>query len=388
MSGCNWQKDISGCGLVGFINRQGEAVGGEIIVRGISCMNERGNGLGAGYAAYGIYPEFREMYALHVMYDGRQAQVECENHFKETIHVVHAEEIPTRAVKGMGGHPILRRYFVRAPKELADREPGFNEDDYLVRLVMDVNRKIAGAFVFSSGKNMGAFKGVGFPERIAEFFRIDEYSGHIWTAHTRFPTNTPGWWGGAHPFALLDWSIVHNGEISSYGINKRYLEMFGYHCTLLTDTEVVAYLLDLLIRRHGLSKRMACHVLAPPFWEEIERLGPEERHLFTTLRAVYGSAMLNGPFAILFAYNGGLVGLNDRVKLRPLVAATKGEWTYMASEECAIRAVCPDVEKVWAPRAGEPVIAELEGTTIQPKESTNVTASSPSAKRGIAHPGR
>ena len=25
----------------------------------------------------------------------------------------------------------------------------------------------------------------------------------------------PGWWGGAHPFALLDYSVVHNGEISS-----------------------------------------------------------------------------------------------------------------------------------------------------------------------------
>ena len=31
----------------------------------------------------------------------------------------------------------------------------------------------------------------------------------------------------------------------------------------------------------------------------------------------------------------------------------------MASEESAIRTICPDPEKVWAPKAGEPVIAEL-----------------------------
>ena len=111
---------------------------------------------------------------------------------------------------------------------------------------MKINSEMEGGYVFSSGKNMGAFKGVGNPKEIAEFFRIDEYEGYIWTGHTRFPTNTPGWWGGAHPFTLLDWSIVHNGEISSYGINKRYLEMFGYKLTLLTDTEVVAYTLDLL----------------------------------------------------------------------------------------------------------------------------------------------
>ena len=30
--------------------------------------------------------------------------------------------------------------------------------------------------------------------------------GYSFTAHGRYPTNTLGWWGGAHPFTLLDWS--------------------------------------------------------------------------------------------------------------------------------------------------------------------------------------
>ena len=59
---------------------------------------------------------------------------------------------------------------------------------------------------------MGVFKAVGYPEDVGEFYRLDEYSGYCWTAHGRYPTNTPGWWGGAHPFAMLDTSIVHNGE--------------------------------------------------------------------------------------------------------------------------------------------------------------------------------
>jgi glutamate synthase domain-containing protein 1 len=127
----------------------------------------------------------------------------------------------------------------------------------------------------------------------------------------------------------------------------------------MTDTEVVAYLLDLLIRRHGLSKKMACTALAPPMWEEIDRMDPEEKGLHEGIRMVYGSALLNGPFAILFADKTGLVGLSDRIKLRPMVAATNGEMVYMASEESAIRAICPNPERVWAPKAGEPVIAEL-----------------------------
>ena len=67
----------------------------------------------------------------------------------------------------------------------------------------------------------------------------EEYEGYSWTAHGRYPTNTPGWWGGAHPFTLLDYSIVHNGEISSYDANRRFIEMFGYKCNLQTDTEVI-----------------------------------------------------------------------------------------------------------------------------------------------------
>ena len=236
-----------------------------------------------------------------------------------------------------------------------------NDDDYVVAVVMLVNKQVPGAYIFSSGKNMGAFKGVGFPEDIGDFFRLDEYKGYIWTAHNRFPTNTPGWWGGAHPFTLLEWSIVHNGEISSYGINSRYLCQHDYECTLMTDTEVVAYLLDLLIRKHGLSKQMASKVFAPPFWDEIERMDEEEKEAYTALRMVYGSALLNGPFAILFSDGKSLTGLNDRIKLRPLIVAEKDELVFMASEDCSIRSVCPEPDKLWAPKAGEPVIVEVEG---------------------------
>ena len=360
--GFDYQKDISGCGLSGIINKNGKRISGEVIVRSIATQHDRGNGLGGGFAAYGIYPDFRDYYALHIMYDDKTAMEGVENLLKETVYITHQEKIPTHRHPKIAKVPILNRYFVKPRSEIEEMtfNRGLGEDDFIVQLVMKINRDRNGAYVFSSGKNMGAFKGVGYPEDIADFYRLEEYYGYIWTAHNRFPTNTPGWWGGAHPFTILDWSIVHNGEISSYGINKRYLEMFGYHCTLLTDTEVVAYLLDLLIRRNHLPIEVACLALAPPFWQEIERMDEKKKKLCTAIRMVYGSALLNGPFAILFAYNGGLVGQNDRIKLRPLIAAAKGATLYMASEESAIREICPDPERVWAPKAGEPVITELE----------------------------
>ncbi|MEN6464020.1 MAG: glutamine amidotransferase family protein [Syntrophaceae bacterium] len=362
----DFQKDISGCGLSGLINKDGRRVCGDVIMKSIKTQHDRGNGLGGGFAAYGIYPDFKDHYAVHVMCESKEALNEFECFLKDVTVIDQQERIPTRTGTPITNAPLLMRYFVKPNTEIDNPlfDKGMSDDDFMVRMVMKINMDINGAFVFSSGRNMGAFKGVGYPEDIAEFFRLDEYSGYIWTAHNRFPTNTPGWWGGAHPFTVLDWSIVHNGEISSYGINKRYLEMFGYHCTLLTDTEVVAYLLDLLIRRHGLPIDVACLALAPPFWNEVDRMEPEKKKLCEAIRMVYASALLNGPFAILFAFNGGLVGLNDRIKLRPLIAAVQGETVYMASEESAIREICPDPEKIWAPKAGDPLIARLNPGVI------------------------
>lgn len=353
-----YQKDISGCGLTGLISKKRNRLSGAAIVKSLCLMTDRGNGLGAGYAAYGIYPDFKDFYAFHIMYDDPSVRWTAEEFIKANYHVEKVEEIPTFPVKTITISPLLVRYFV---KPLKDKLVGdTQEEDFVVNTVMKVNSEIEGAYIFSSGKNMGAFKGVGNPSDIAEFFRIEDYEGYIWTAHTRFPTNTPGWWGGAHPFTLLDWSIVHNGEISSYGINKRYLEMYGYKLTLLTDTEVAAYMLDLLIRRHGLDIPTACTALAAPFWKKIDSMDESEKQALTALRQTYGSALLNGPFSILFGHSNGLVGINDRIKLRPLVAAIKDDVTYMASEESAIRAICKSPDKVWSPRAGDPVIVELE----------------------------
>jgi glutamate synthase domain-containing protein 1 len=54
------------------------------------------------------------------------------------------------------------------------------------------------------------------------------------------------------------------------------------------------------------------------------------------------------------------MALNDRLKLRSMVAGEKDDVVYIASEESAIRAVCPDIEGIWAPRGGEPIIVRVK----------------------------
>lgn len=357
----NDDKVIEGCSLFGMMNLKGERFSSKDPVRAIANMHDRGNGLGGGFAVYGLYPDYREDYALHIMYMDEDAKKDTDCLLQDNFSIQIDEEIPTKEAN-VKDPPLMWRYFVQPKKGLIQNQ---SDDDFVMEKVMKINTKTGRAYVFSSGKDMGVFKGVGFPEDIAEHFCLEEYNGYLWTCHGRFPTNTPGWWGGAHPFNILDWTVVHNGEISSYGINRRYLEMFGYKCTMQTDTEVLAYAFDLLIRRHHLPIEVAARVVAPPFWDEIDREPQEKRIFLTALRQTYGSLLMNGPFSIILAHQGEMIGLTDRIKLRPLTAGVKGDFLYLSSEEASINLVSPNPDRTWNPKGGEPVVGRLGGMGLK-----------------------
>ena len=48
---------------------KGERVTGHEVIKSVSSMHERSNGLGGGFAAYGIYPDLKDYYAIQVMFD-------------------------------------------------------------------------------------------------------------------------------------------------------------------------------------------------------------------------------------------------------------------------------------------------------------------------------
>jgi Glutamate synthase domain 1 len=333
---------------------------GDKIAQCMIPMHDRSNGLGGGFAGYGIYPEYKDFYALHMFFNDRTTRKDCEAFLKEYFEIVRSEIIPTRKIPAITDEPIIWRYFV-APLQSMLRSMQVDEKEFVARAVMRINTQLKGAYVFSSGKNMGTFKAVGFPEDVGEFYRLEEYEGYCWTAHGRYPTNTPGWWGGAHPFTLLDTSIVHNGEISSYDANRRFIEMFGYKCTLQTDTEVITYIMDYLVRVQGLTLTEAANVIAAPFWDTIDK-EPDEatKKRLSFLRTVFPSLLVTGPFSIVVGFTGGLMALNDRLKLRSMVVGEKDDRVFIASEEAAIRAMEPEAEHIWSPAGGEPVIVRVK----------------------------
>ena len=349
----------SGCAISGIIDRSGKRMNGEAMIRSIAVIHERSNGLGGGFAAYGIYPEYKDYYAFHIFYETPSSKKECEDFLDRHFDIINLSKIPTRKIPEISDEPLIWRYFViPLPTKLASS--GLDEREFTAKCVFRVNTRINGAYVFSSGKNMGVFKAVGYPEDVGRFYKLEEYEGYAFTAHGRYPTNTPGWWGGAHPFALLDYSVVHNGEISSYDANRRAMEQYGYTCTLQTDTEVIAYIVDYLNRKKGLAMEEIADVTAAPFWETIERMEKKKKEYHETLRILFSSQLITGPFSIIVGFEGGLMALNDRLKLRSMVIGEKGSKVYISSEEAAIRIIEPDLDRVYAPAGSFPVVVRLD----------------------------
>ncbi|MDO8302361.1 MAG: hypothetical protein Q7T18_03875, partial [Sedimentisphaerales bacterium] len=75
-----YEKDVSGCAVAAIMNTAGIPFSGRAIIDSIATQHERSNGLGGGFAAYGIYPELADFYAFHIMYEDEQAAKDTEKY--------------------------------------------------------------------------------------------------------------------------------------------------------------------------------------------------------------------------------------------------------------------------------------------------------------------
>ncbi len=172
---------------------------------------------------------------------------------------ISLEQIPVYPHDRIPRGPYFKRYFLKPIDEFLS--PQQTEEDFIAETVMHINT-MPDAFVVSSGKDIGVFSGWDTPEDIADYFRIEDYKGYMGRPQP-VPHQHAGVVGGAHPFTILDKAVVHNGEITSYGTNVRWLEMNGYRCLLQTDTEVISYIYDKADLERQTLKKDACFVMAP-----------------------------------------------------------------------------------------------------------------------------
>jgi len=94
--------------------------------------------------------------------------------------------------------------------------------------------------------------------------------------------------------------------------------------------------------------------------------------------------LINGPFTIIIAHQGEMIGLGDRVRLRPLVAGIKGDMFYLSSEEAPMRLICPNLDLTWIPKGGEPIIGRLDTKEVIYKNEPIITGVENNAINSVA----
>ncbi|EHP68835.1 MAG: glutamate synthase [Metallosphaera yellowstonensis] len=344
----------SGCGVFGVLRKKhAPKVRGEEVVKAINAVWYRGSDKGAGFAVF--------------------------NRGEENYYVVKA--FLTEGPKAL--RRILESQGVQILEESVETESdgvcscnfkvSIGNTAQLKKVVRNTNEIFWGqrkGRIYSVGRSLNTFKGVGYPKDIAKVYGVEKYDGDLWLAHTRQPTNSPGhypYW--SHPFSSFDVAIVHNGDVSSFGANLEFLQSRGWGGFVGTDSEVMAFLFEELISE-GLPLEEAVKILVNPS----RRTGLISSHY----DYLYRNARLDGPFTAVIGYDSGddlyLVGLADRSKFRPVLIGEDENYYYVASEESQIRLLNPKA-RVWTLSPGSYFIASLErgvvsyGRDVQEVES-------------------
>ncbi|BDC19740.1 glutamate synthase [Acidianus sp. HS-5] len=328
----------SGCGVFGILRKKdAPKIKGKDVTNAIDIVRYRGSDKGAGFAVFNL--KEGNSYYVKAFYfgDGEEIKREIED-------------------QGIRINSLQEKYI----GELCDCnfEISLGSIASLKKTVRNINEILWNngkkGRIYSAGRSLQVYKGVGYPADIARQYNIYDVEGDMWIAHTRQPTNSPGsypYW--SHPFSAFDVAIVHNGDVSSFGANVEFLQSRGWGGFVGTDSEVMAFLFEELISE-GLSVEEATRILANPS-RRFGKLNVGEDY-------IYRNARLDGPFTAIIGYNSGedlfMLGIADRAKFRPVIIGEDENYYYIASEENQIRLLNPNA-RVWTLEPGNYFIASL-----------------------------
>ena len=377
------QTEEGGCGVTGFACSI--PVGGRHIFTPSVQMHNRGNGKGGGLAAVGLVPAklgvdqntLDNDYLLQVAILDDSVVQEMETRFiRPYFRVAHEALIETvddyRDIEGLEVKPpAVKRYFVRVKPEVLARfqkERGLGmlsheraEEEFLFQNTYQLNLAFYSslgekrAFVLSHGKNMMILKIVGYAEKVAQYYKLEDFDANIWIAHQRYPTKGRVWHpGGAHPFIGLNEALVHNGDFANYYSVSDYLRQRNVFPLFLTDTEVSVLVFDLLNRVYGYPLEYIIEALAPTGEMDFDHLPAEKQLIYRQIQTAHIHGSPDGPWFFIIARNDvqqkqfQLIGITDTAMLRPQVfALQKGEVEIglICSEKQAIDATLESLAK-------------------------------------------
>ena len=139
-------------------------------------MHDRSNGLGGGLPATASTRNTRTSTRFTYSTTRKNAKETCEKELERHFDIVNLSKIPTRQHPRIKDEPMIWRYFV-TPLHTKLASSHWMSVSSSPALSSRINHTLDGAYIFSSGKNMGVFKANGFPEDVGEYYRLEEYEG-------------------------------------------------------------------------------------------------------------------------------------------------------------------------------------------------------------------
>ena len=106
------EKVFDACSIFGMMNLNGKRFSAKDPIKAMANMHDRGNGLGGGFAAYGIYPEYKDDYAFQIMFLDKSAKEKTARLLGDSFTIFNEEEMPTQEAK-VKDPPIMWRYFLQ-----------------------------------------------------------------------------------------------------------------------------------------------------------------------------------------------------------------------------------------------------------------------------------
>lgn len=355
------EAEEGGCGVTGFACNI--PVGGRHIFEPSVQMHNRGNGKGGGIAAVGLeagklgvdQSTLESHFLLQIALLDPTVLKDLESRFIRPFFQVAQEGfVPSvddyRDIPGLDIEPPrVKRYFVQVKpdilaefqqtKYLGKLSPEKAAEEFIYQNTFQLNQNYYSslgekkAFVLSHGRNMMILKIVGYAEKVAQYYQLDDFKAHVWIAHQRYPTKGRVWHpGGAHPFIGLDEALVHNGDFANYYSVSEYLYQRNVVPLFLTDTEVSVQVFDLLNRVYGYPLEYIIESLAPTTEMDFDQLPLEKQRIYRQIQATQIHGSPDGPWFFIIARNltgqktYQLIGITDTAMLRPQVfALQKGE---------------------------------------------------------------
>jgi glutamate synthase domain-containing protein 1/glutamate synthase domain-containing protein 3 len=330
----------SGCGVLGILRKENaNKIAGYKVVRAIERVRYRGSDKGAGFAVFNQGE--KNYYVARAFYFGDYLELKRELNSKGI-------DITDIQIDYLNEKYCSCTFYIH-----------LNNITNLRKVVRDINeilwREGMKGRIYSLGNSLRVFKGVGYPKDVASIYKIEEIEGDLWLAHTRQPTNSPGYYPyWSHPFSGFNIAIVHNGDISSFGANMEYLMSRGWGGFVGTDSEVIAFLFEELLNE-GLSIEEVVKIIINP--------SRRQKIIDDFTDYYYRGARLDGPFTAVIGYDDGddlyLIGIADRAKFRPILIGEDDNYYFIASEENEIREISPSA-KVWRIKPGSYFIASMK----------------------------